>query len=666
MSTSLLLGIHCHQPIDNFDHVIYEAIERSYKPFFNTLKNYPDFKISVHFSGWLLEFIEKNDKELFSLMKSLKDQIEFFTGGYYEPILASIPANDRVGQITKLNNYIKKHFSQIPKGLWLTERVWDNSIIRDIKQCGVEYVIVDDYHLISVGYEEDETCGYFITEDGGESIGIFPINQKLRYAIPFYDLDTTGELIDSFENVQGKNAAIIFDDGEKFGIWPKTYETVYEKKWLEGFFEQTLENKNIDTQTFKEYYTQNKPIGVAYLPTVSYMEMGSWSMDSKNSLKIDSLTTANKELSHFIKGGTWKNFLSKYQESNWIQKRFLELSKKQTSSLKYKDALYKAQCNDVLWHGVFGGVYLPNLRDNAYRYIIECESILEFKKETIDIDLDGYNEYKYKHGNLLSIISPKSGGQIMELDLMDQKFNLQNTLTRYEESYHKKIVIDDGYSEDENISTIHNNKLTLNEPIDITIDWYSKKSAIDHIVQGDITSENFTKNRYKELSDFSNQEFEVKKHTTNRLQLCRDGGIYLDKKYNSSIEKNYRFLNNKIELTLNIETISNEDLNYINEWNLHFANLENLTFNNTILNEENQYITLNTNKLIITDSFTQKLYIFSFDKVVDIFISPICTVSQSEQGLDKTIQGVTFGFLYKFRNKLKSKIEFEQKELENL
>ena len=40
---------------------------------------------------------------------------------------------------------------------------------------------------------------------------------------------------------------------------------------------------------------------------------------------------------------------------------------------KYKEALYKAQCNDVLWHGVFGGIYLGNLRDNAYKYIIECE-----------------------------------------------------------------------------------------------------------------------------------------------------------------------------------------------------------------------------------------------------------------------------------------------------
>ncbi|MEA3498469.1 MAG: 4-alpha-glucanotransferase, partial [Campylobacterota bacterium] len=153
MKTSLLFGIHCHQPIDNFDWVIFDAIEKSYKPFFQTLEKFPNFKCSVHFSGSLLEFIEKNDIELFTLIKKLSPQIEFFSGGFYEPVLASIPSEDRIAQIKKLNKYIKKHFSQTPKGLWLTERVWDNSIIKDIKSCGIEYVMVDDYHIKTSGLE---------------------------------------------------------------------------------------------------------------------------------------------------------------------------------------------------------------------------------------------------------------------------------------------------------------------------------------------------------------------------------------------------------------------------------------------------------------------------------------------------------------------------------
>ncbi len=80
-----------------------------------------------------------------------------------------------------------------------------------------------------------------------------------------------------FANEDGKNAAIIFDDGEKFGVWPKTYEKVYEKKWLENFFQKCIEDEKINVTTFSEFYNKNKAISLAYIPTVSYHEMGEWS-----------------------------------------------------------------------------------------------------------------------------------------------------------------------------------------------------------------------------------------------------------------------------------------------------------------------------------------------------------------------------------------------------
>ncbi len=662
MHTSLLFGIHCHQPIDNFGWVIEEAIEKSYKPFFTILKEFPQFKCSVHFSGWLLEFIENNDKELFSLMQSLTNQLEFFSGGYYEPVLASIPSKDRIGQIQKLNRYIKKHFNQQPKGLWLTERVWDDSIVNDLNVCGIKYVIVDDYHLITSGVNAENLNGYFITESGGDSIALFPISQKLRYAIPFYDLKKTNEILNEFKNENGKNGAIIFDDGEKFGIWPKTYETVYEKEWLRDFFTQTLADENIQVETFNEFYSSNPPISLAYLPTVSYAEMGHWSLNSDHGVKLEELLKINPDNQQFIRGATWKNFLTKYQEANWIHKRFIELSKKQTNQIKYKDALYKAQCNDALWHGVFGGVYLPNLRDNAYTYIIECEKLLENGKEKLDIDLDGYEEYKYNTKDLLTIVSTKYGGQIFELDLLDKNFNLQNTLTRYEELYHKKIEIkqttDENVIENE-IATIHDNKLTIDENIFIDYDWYFKKSAIDHIVDKDIALANFRHNIFKEYGDFVNQPYEVVKTDSKRLQLKRDGGIYLDKKYDTKLEKKYQFINSKINLDVSIDSSYQKELKYIQEWNLHFASLKNVLFNDQIIdnNEMESFIIFNDNILTIKDSYLNKTIIFSFDKEIEIAIFPLNSVSQSEQGVDLTNQGVTLVFLYDFTQNIKNTLQ---------
>lgn len=665
MKTSLLFGIHCHQPVDNFDWVIKEAIQKAYKPFFQILKEFPQFKCSVHYSGWLLEFIEKHDKELFSLMKSISNQLEFFSGGFYEPVLSSIPSVDRIGQIEKLNQYIKKHFNQQPKGLWLTERVWDNSIIHDLKKCGIQYVIVDDYHLTTSGVKSENLNGYFLTEDGGESIALFPIDQGLRYAIPFYDLNHTNEILHSFNNKDGKNAAIIFDDGEKFGIWPKTYETVYEKEWLRDFFQQTLADETIKVETFSEFYTSNPPIALAYVPMVSYFEMGEWALRASDSEALEKLLENNQEAHQFIRGGTWKNFLTKYQESNWIHKRFLELSSKQTTNNKYKDALYKAQCNDVMWHGVFGGIYLPNLRDNAYKYIIECEKLLDNTKEKLDLDLDGYEEVKYKTEELLTIISTKNGGQIFELDILENNFNLQNTLTRYEEGYHNKIEIKnldlETETKEDTPATIHDNKLTLDENILLKYDWYFKKSAIDHIISKEINALSFQHNVFDELSDFVNQPFEIVKSDEKKLHLKRDGGIYTDKKYPTSLHKHYQFTKHKIHLDILLHTQYHEELQYLQEWNFHFASLSQVTFNGAVLDGQSyeQSINLKTDTLTICDSYLEKTITFSLNNEIEIFIIPLESVSQSEQGVDLTNQGVTIGFLHKFTKQIKHSLLLE-------
>ena len=37
------------------------------------------------------------------------------------------------------------------------------------------------------------------------------------------------------------------------------------------------------------------------------------------------------------------------------------------------DALWAGQCNCAYWHGVFGGLYLPHLRQALYRELLSAE-----------------------------------------------------------------------------------------------------------------------------------------------------------------------------------------------------------------------------------------------------------------------------------------------------
>lgn len=668
MKTNLLFGIHCHQPIDNFDRVIYEIIEKSYRPFFEVLKLYPEFKCSVHFSGWLFEFIKKNDPALFSLIKELSAQIEFFTGGYYEPILASIPSKDRVKQINMLSQFIKENFNQKPRGLWLTERIWDDSIIDDLKECNIDYVIVDDYHLIASGFNSDKLKGYFLTENSNNKIALFPINKDLRYIIPFASIDNTMQTLNSFANEEGENAAIIFDDGEKFGVWPKTYEKVYEKEWLKKFFEECIKDETINPTTYSEFYDKNNAISLSYLPTVSYHEMGEWSTLPNISKDYLNLVDMHYDKEHLIRGGIWKNFFIKYNESNWIHKRSLELSRTENQTEAFKDSLFRTQCNDVLWHGVFGGIYLPNLRDNAYKYIIHCENLLSMEPQCVvsDINMDSYKEYKFYTPDLITIIDPKLGGQIVEFDLRSKCFNFLNTLTRYHESYHDKIKkVDEkeknSFEEPENdeIATIHNDDLlSTTEDIELFNDWYLKKSAIDHITDSSLNKESFKSCTFKEYGDFANQSFEVINSTKNSIDLKREGGIYKNAKKNTTLTKSFLFENSIIESDIQLKTEENSILKYLLEFNFHFEDYEIVTVNGHNIKDS---LYFENSQLTILDQSLNRTISFHFDQCIDMYVYPVKSVSQSEAGIDYTIQGIAIGFAKDFSSQLdlKYKITIE-------
>lgn len=666
--THFLFGIHCHQPTDNFYSVVNEAISRSYYPFFNVVRHFKSFRFSVHFSGWLLEFIRVHNGELFQWMQQMAadGQIEFFSGGFYEPILCAIPSQDRIDQVTKLNSYIQLYFNQTPRGLWLTERVWDSGLIGDMKQCGIDYMIVDDYHFISTGFDKNELYGYYLSENGGENMGLFPINKSLRYLIPFREVQEATDYL-SHLGSQQESAAVLFDDGEKFGVWPKTYDWVYESGWLEQFIQAVETNKSITATTYGEYFDTHHALGLAYLPPYSYYEMGQWSLSSHDAITIQQLqenliTIGQEEQAKFVKGSIWKNFLVKYYESNHIHKRTLELSglRHKVNEDAFDDWLFKAQTNDVLWHGIFGGLYLPNLRDNAYRFIIEAENIryaaVTPRLEMTDFNMDSYTDLKFVCDTFIAIFDSRLGGQMSELSLRDVCFNLQNTLSRYKESYHDKIINPKKNilaEHSEGIDTIHNlsqeNIETYKEVL--AFDWYTKNSFIDHISDETFDAQRFGQCTFSEYGDFANQPFTLLQVGDYSVTFKRHGGIYVGAEaYESTLTKQYHFTQEGIAFHIVLDSSYEGSLAYVLEMNFHFSQLEGVLLNNSPI--VHQPYTLHENTLIIQDPYTHKEITLKVDTAEKIVIARIDTVSQSERGFELTNQGVSIGFVVPYQREM--------------
>ena len=664
--TTLLFGIHMHQPVDNFKEVITHAVDVCYAPFFEVLSRYPDFKFSVHCSGWLMQQIKIDHPTLFKTIQELaqKGSIEFLSAGYYEPILSVIPSCDRVAQINKLSNDIQKKFNQKPKGLWLTERVWDASLIPDLHEANIAYTVLDDYHFQAAGFDEEILDGYYITEEGGKSLAVFPISKKLRYALPFISVESALESIKSY-NRENDSAAIIFDDAEKFGMWPGTYSWVYEKAWLEKFISAVLKDENIVCEQYSEYLQKQKSRGIAYLPNVSYYEMGEWSLRTEDALKLEAFKNEmgeeryNKGGVKFLKGGMWKNFFVKYEESNRIHKRMLELSKvrEEINDKEFDENLYKLQTNDVLWHGVFGGLYLPNLRDNAYSYLIACENRRYGDTTLISTDeseMDGYVRVKAVSPKYIFRFDSKVGGQLMEFHSKKDCFNWQNTLTRRKEAYHEKILTNTSAPEDikksdvlDGIDTIHNIAHRIDEEITdaLVYDWYLKNSFIDHISDKSITLESFRHCNFREYGDFVNQPFThaIKDDT---IIFFREGGIYLPQKHLATLKKSYTQAACGFHFAIDFKTDFDYFFNYALELNFHFAEYSKVTINGSSVSVGGKKESLRV--VEIEDGYLRKKITLTLEREVDILYYPLKTVSQSEQGYDLTIQSLSIAFVLPF------------------
>ena len=454
-AVTLLLGVHAHQPVGNFPEVMADAHLRCYKPFLETLHAYPDFRFAAHFSGWLLDWLRERYPADMALLAAMvaRGQVEMFSSGDTEPVLAAIPQRDRVGQLRTLNEKLTAWTGVRPTGAWLTERVWGSSVVPALAATGMTYVTVDDYHFLCTGKRSGELDGFYSTEEGGMRLDLFPISEALRYRLPF---SPAHEVIGYLEDLadQGQAAAIYFDDIEKFGIWPETYDWVYNRGWLKALIEGVLASPKIRTATYADFHAAQATRGIVYLPTTSYSEMNEWTLPMPAAGIYANFVAGEKAAGRgelhrpFMRGGIWRNFMSRYPEANWMHKRMQALSTRLAAlpvvPPELTADLYRAQANDAYWHGLFGGLYLPHLRRAVWNNIVALEAKLDALQPrpasvTVDLDFDGKNE-TFVHNDRLQLVVRDDGlAAAHELTSYVLSHNFGDTLRRYHEHYHDRI-----------------------------------------------------------------------------------------------------------------------------------------------------------------------------------------------------------------------------------
>ncbi len=549
------LTLHNHQPIGNFDNVVEQAYQDSYLPFLEVFEPFDALQISLHTSGPLLEWLDEHHPEYLDRVARLvaAGRIEIVGGAYYEPILTMIPSRDRIGQIQRYTQWLESRLDADVQGMWVPERVWEQSLTSDVVEAGINYTILDDFHFKNAGLSSEQLHGYYLTEDNGCMLNVFPGSEHLRYLIPF---SSPHETVDYLRGIaqQYANTVVVFgDDGEKFGTWPDTKQHVYEEGWLRSFFEALTANRDwLKTTTLSEAASALTPWGKVYLPDASYREMTEWALPVTRQLEYEHLAHDMQDDPHwptakqFIRGGFWRNFKVKYPEADEMYSRMMMVSKRLQSMEQQvgdneqidwaRQALYRSQCNCPYWHGAFGGIYLPHLRNAVFNQMIAADNLLDQAEEKgdswIEATADDYNfdarqEIRLANDQLVCLLAPASGGQMYELDVRSICHNLLATIARRPEAYHRKVAAG-AQNQDADCSSIHDRVIFKQEGLDqrLQYDHYVRKSLLDRFYSLDANLQSVRDNTAQDEGDFLGSVYETRiRRNPDRIQvlLSRDG-----------------------------------------------------------------------------------------------------------------------------------------------
>lgn len=456
----LAMTLHNHQPVGNFGWVIEATFRDAYLPMVEALERHPSIRVGLHYTGPLLEWLASERPDFLDRVAALagRDQVEILGGGYFEPVLASIPERDRVAQLVRMADEVERLFGRRPRTAWLAERVWEPDVPTSLVAAGYRATILDDAHFRAAGVPEDAMWGPYSTDDQGSLITVFGTEQGLRNRIPFRPVEDVIDHLRANATEGGERLGTMGDDGEKFGAWPSTGKLCWgEERWVDRFFEALEANADwLTTTTSSDWLEDHAPLGRVYVPVGSYAEMGGWALlpDEGRAFMatLERDRAEGRPEPRWMRGASWRNFQVKYREVNDIHKRMLRVSDKVAGLAAgparevAQDHLLRGQSNDIYWHGLFGGIYLPDLRLATVGHLVAAEDAADAAAGDLvhalraDLDLDGRDEVLLADEGQVVTVDVDAGAGIGDWDIRAARHALTSVLRRRPESYHATIA----------------------------------------------------------------------------------------------------------------------------------------------------------------------------------------------------------------------------------
>jgi alpha-amylase len=179
------------------------------------------------------------------------------------------------------------------------------------------------------------------------------------------------------------------------------------------------------------------------------------------------------------------------------------------------DDLQAGQSNDPSWHGLFGGIYLPDLRVANLRHLIRAEdaalragagtALGVASGSLTDLDLDGRDEILLFNDGEIVAIKPDDGAGIGRWDVRAAAVPLAAVMRRRPEAYHDKVRAHDAPAPDASAASaedgesaaggapasIHDLVMVKQEGLaeHLRYDRHERRSGLVRILPADVTVE---------------------------------------------------------------------------------------------------------------------------------------------------------------------------------
>ncbi|MBN2586571.1 MAG: DUF1926 domain-containing protein, partial [Candidatus Fermentibacteraceae bacterium] len=448
------------------------------------------------------------------------------------------------------------------------------------------------------------------------------------------------------------------DDGEKFGVWPGTRELCYDSGWLDRFFTAAGSQDWLDVVLPSEAAALPAS-GPFYIPACSYPEMGEWTVhenDREDYRKAGQLLRGNgmaDAAERLLTGGFWRNFLSFYPESKELHGRILS-SEQMIRSSGITEALHhfwRSQCNCAFWHGVFGGIYLPHLREAVWREINLAEQSALGSTDgypmvrSLDLNADGLEETVIATPSMSLIVHPERGLTVSQLTLIrpdGEPVTMGNVLSRRPESYHSEIP---GSRPSDTAGTIHGNLGSKEEGLSdkVTVDRWRRVSFTELVMPVSAEYSDWERCRSVVSSAVTRPGFSGPEIGGGRIGFrCESsaGGLCWTKELSLSLSEpeltsRTEFASGPgsragIEVCLNLMTGSSPDRFYrIDGGEERIMSAGGRSRGRTVE---------------VTDRWRRAGAIIEIDMESDIWVTPLESVNRSESGFESVHQGTAFFF----------------------